>query len=59
VQLIEVDPVETEPPQAALTCCSQVRWPAVGAKLPRTLPNRAALGGDHHIVGIGMQGVGQ
>jgi hypothetical protein len=58
VELIEVDALELEAPQAALALLAQVLGPAVGVPHVRAGPDQAALGGDRKVVGVGMQRLG-
>jgi hypothetical protein len=54
MQLIQVDLVQPEPPQAALTRLTQVLRPAVGIQPIGGWPYESTLGGDDQTVRIGM-----
>jgi hypothetical protein len=43
VELVQVDPLEPEPPEALLAGLAQVRGPAIGVKLPGPGSNRASV----------------
>ena len=55
VQLVERDPLELQPPQAALAGRAQVLRPRVAAPLARAVAQETALGRDHEVVGVGVQ----
>jgi hypothetical protein len=57
VQLIEVDPVGTQPPQRRLAGLADVAGRGVlpGQRLPRGIVGVAELGRDHHIVAVRRQ----
>ena len=55
VQLEEVDPFESESPEAGFACLAQTRRPAVAAPPVRTLAGPTAFGRDHEILRVGME----
>jgi hypothetical protein len=58
MQLVQVDPVELQPPQAGLAAFLQALRPGVARPLAGAGPPQAALGGDHEAGGVGMQRLG-
>jgi hypothetical protein len=57
VELVERDLFKLEPPQASLTGLDQVLRPAVGRPPSRTGALEAALGRDHEVVRVRVQGL--
>ena len=58
VQLIEVDAVDLQPPEAPFAGLPQVLGPPVARPLSRPGTGQAALGGDHEPVRVGMKRFG-
>ena len=58
MELVEVDAVHLQAPQAALARLPQVLGAAVGRPLARPRSHETALGGDQQVVGVGAQGLG-
>ena len=58
VQLDQVDPVDPEVAQAELHLLLEVRRAADLGPLPGAGPGEARLGGDHQVVGVGVEGLG-
>ena len=54
MELVQGDLVQPEPPQAALTCLTQVLRPAVRIQPFGAWPYESTLGGDDRSVRIGM-----
>src|SRR3954453_10947145 len=55
VQLVEIDPLQAEPPQAALAALAQPLGAAVAVPAPRSGTHEAALRRDHEAVRIRME----
>ena len=55
VELIEVNGISLQPPQAHLDALAQILGPTDRQPLVRPLPRQTALGGDDHAVRIGRQ----
>src|SRR3981189_1074918 len=58
MQLIQINPVQAQPAQAAFAGGSQVFWLSIFDPLVGTWPIKASLGGDHQIFRIRMQRLG-
>src|SRR4051794_29958936 len=58
VQLIELDCVQTQPPQRALAGLPEVLGAAIPGPLPWAGAPQPPLGGDHQILGIRIEGLG-
>ena len=58
VQLVELDALQAQAPQASLARFAQVLGAPVARPPTRTAARHAALGGDHEIVRVGVQRFG-
>ena len=58
VELIEVDALQLQAAQTSLTRLAQVLGPAVGVPLVGPGPHEPTLGGDHQVVGVRVEGLG-
>jgi len=58
VQLVQVDPLELQTPQARLAGLPQARGSTISSPLVRTLSGTASLGRDHESLRVRVQSVG-
>ena len=58
MELVEVDPLQAQPPQASLAGLAQVLGAAVALPPPGPGPRQAPLGRDHEAAGVGVERLG-